>query len=389
MKVLWLCSWYPNKLKPFDGDFIQRHAQAVSLLHEIHTIHIVKNEAHTLLELVPEETTTTGNLTETVIYYRPVKTGISLLDRLLSAKKYNQLFRSATTKYLLANEDCKLIHVHVAMKAGMIALWAKRKYGIPYIISEHWTGFLPEAKPNINHRSIHWKRRLRKVLDNANLITCVSHVLATAIKHYGNRAKIEVVPNVVDTNIFYPVGKLAHDATQFIHISTMTYQKNVETILEAAYTVKKSNRHFILRLFVPTLDEIKMLIKKHKLEDVVEVHMEVNQSDLAKFIQQSDALILYSRYETFGCVVIEANACGVPAILSDLEVFKEYCVNGFNAIMVPGDDAKELSKSMISFIDHQWHFDSKAIARTTSERFSYKVIAGKFDDIYHRIGLLN
>jgi hypothetical protein len=33
--ILWLVSWYPNKLKPFDGDFIQRHAKAVSLFQTL------------------------------------------------------------------------------------------------------------------------------------------------------------------------------------------------------------------------------------------------------------------------------------------------------------------------------------------------------------------
>ena len=37
-EILWLPSWYPNKIDPFDGDFIQRHAYAVSLHKKIHVI---------------------------------------------------------------------------------------------------------------------------------------------------------------------------------------------------------------------------------------------------------------------------------------------------------------------------------------------------------------
>ena len=39
-KILWLCSWYPNKIEPFNGDFIQRHARAASLYDDIYVIHV-------------------------------------------------------------------------------------------------------------------------------------------------------------------------------------------------------------------------------------------------------------------------------------------------------------------------------------------------------------
>ena len=42
--VLWLPSWYPNKLAPFDGDFIQRHAKAAALYNDILVIYAVPDE---------------------------------------------------------------------------------------------------------------------------------------------------------------------------------------------------------------------------------------------------------------------------------------------------------------------------------------------------------
>jgi len=52
--VLWLPSWYPNKLDPFDGDFIQRHANAASLHTKVHVIFVKADE----------EGKITGNLEE-------------------------------------------------------------------------------------------------------------------------------------------------------------------------------------------------------------------------------------------------------------------------------------------------------------------------------------
>jgi len=43
MKLLWLTGWYPNKTEPYAGDFIQRHAAAVALYHEVEVIHLVRD----------------------------------------------------------------------------------------------------------------------------------------------------------------------------------------------------------------------------------------------------------------------------------------------------------------------------------------------------------
>ena len=43
-EILWLPSWYPNKLAPFEGDFIQRHAQAAALYNKIYVIKVVADD---------------------------------------------------------------------------------------------------------------------------------------------------------------------------------------------------------------------------------------------------------------------------------------------------------------------------------------------------------
>ena len=53
MKVLWLASWYPNQLDKFTGDFIQRHARAVSQYCKVHVIFVKKDES-----LLPNKTVT-------------------------------------------------------------------------------------------------------------------------------------------------------------------------------------------------------------------------------------------------------------------------------------------------------------------------------------------
>ena len=43
-KILWLVSWYPNRNDKFDGDFIQRHARAAAIYHDVHVIFVTDTE---------------------------------------------------------------------------------------------------------------------------------------------------------------------------------------------------------------------------------------------------------------------------------------------------------------------------------------------------------
>ena len=66
-KILWLVSWYPNINDRFDGDFIQRHARAAAIFHDVHVLFV--KEA-TINEEVKEEIHQATGLTEQIIYFK-------------------------------------------------------------------------------------------------------------------------------------------------------------------------------------------------------------------------------------------------------------------------------------------------------------------------------
>ncbi|MBK8141573.1 MAG: hypothetical protein IPK57_11530 [Chitinophagaceae bacterium] len=68
-KILWLCSWYPAKTEPFNGDFIQRHARAAALYNDIYVIHVAGDETGNNKK-PGEEIHQSEGLTEQIIYYQ-------------------------------------------------------------------------------------------------------------------------------------------------------------------------------------------------------------------------------------------------------------------------------------------------------------------------------
>ncbi|MDQ6761453.1 MAG: glycosyltransferase, partial [Bacteroidota bacterium] len=225
--ILWLASWYPNELTPYDGDFIQRHAQAVSRFHEITVIHIKKDEEGIITKDVKISSSSKNNLHETIVFYHPAKTKFRLLNRLISSIKYKKVYRQILKNYIKENGKPALVHVHVALKAGLLALSLKKKWNIPFVVTEHWSGYFKEAKVNIYNSGFLVSNYTRRVLSNASLLLPVTQKMGEVINKEIVKIPFVVVPNVVDTSLFYYKPCQAKKF-RFIHPSSLNYYKNPE-----------------------------------------------------------------------------------------------------------------------------------------------------------------
>ena len=381
--VLWLTSWYPNRLDKFDGDFIQRHAGAVSLFCKVYVIYVKKDES-LKPNKVETEISESGNLTEHILYYNTAKTGIALLDKYVSFRLYKKCFQNAITAFINKSGKPDIAHVQVAMKAGVAAIWLKRKWNIPYLITEHWTAYLKDADYRVEQQSYSFKRLLNRVINNASSITVVSDFLGRSMQWYFPEMKYKVIPNVVDTRLFYPLNIAANKTTRFVHVSNMNFQKNTESIIEALFHLNKSSL-FEMYLYGPVQPHLINLVYKYELQHCVFVKGELPQPEIAKAIQQADALVLFSRFETFGCVLIEAGACGVPVIVSDLNVFHEIVDEDVNGIFAKKDDPLFLAEKLKLLIDGELKFDKSSIAAETAAKFNYKRVGEQFADEYKRV----
>src|ERR1700730_16493916 len=145
-KVLWLASWYPNASEPFSGDFIKRQAEAVSIYQPLKIIFVGKNSpglpSSTPDKLEPENTP--ESLQEFILYY-PSEGNSNMVSRSRSLYTYFRKHLKIIKQLQKINELPDLVHVQVAMKAGLIALYLKWKYKIPYVLTEHWSGYYSQA----------------------------------------------------------------------------------------------------------------------------------------------------------------------------------------------------------------------------------------------------
>ena len=96
-------------------------------------------------------------------------------------------------------------------------------------------------------------------------------------------------------------------------------------------------------------------------------------------------MIFFTRYETFGCVIIEANACGLPVIVSDLNVTRENVEENVNGMFVSSEDEDDLSKKVLWYMDNKNTFNKKEIAFYARNKFNYEKISDQFNELYNDV----
>ncbi|RUA12882.1 MAG: hypothetical protein DSY82_00095 [Flavobacteriia bacterium] len=327
LHILFLNSWYPSRVLPANGDFIQRHAESVATQHRVTAIHVVTdpNIHH--------------NITDDKII-----NGVRTLITYLKPESFpgNRLinFYTAYKKLIKMAGDYDLIHVNRIYPAGIIALLQKK----PFIATEHFTGYLADLSINLSYFERYFAKKITK---KAAYICPVSYDLEKNMLKLGFKGNYQVIPNVVDTELFYPQNKSSEVFT-LIHISSLNNShKNISGILRVIRKLQDYISDFRFILVGPNperyINEIKRLgIHSEKLE----MTGELPYDKIPEYLRKSNILILFSHFETFSCVIKEAFACGVRVVSSDVGGIKEFFPSDFG-ILVPKNDEKAFLKAII------------------------------------------
>jgi len=381
--ILWLTEWLPSAFEPFNGDGIERRAKAASLYNNIFIIYVKKNISLPFGKVKKEERIYNGHCKAFIYYYPSIQKFSRFLDLLLSNYYFISLHCKALRAFKKKYGKPAGIQVNVTMKNGIIALYTRWLWRINYIVVEGWSLFLPESRPRLKDKTWVFRFFARKVLQKASLVVTVSRHLGDMINSHVVKVPFKVIPSVVDKNIFFPDEIVRqHKVFRFIHISNLDYAKNIKQILLGLRQVLSEGYHVELVMHVPFSKDLQEQIAVLELEKYIILREEVVKSLLANSIRSSDALVLFSLYETFGNVVIEAQACGIPVITSNYPTFFETVENNVTGIIANGIDAVALSAAMIDCIQNKNRFDKNRISSDAISHYSFERIGKMLDKVY-------
>ena len=383
MKILWLASWYPDEYEPANGDFVQRHAKAVSQLINIDVIHVVQagRKFNYLNKVVKNND---GNLHEAIHYFTYKKSNIDWLDKILYNKTYWRYYKKIIDDYIQQNGKPDLIHVHIPFKAGIIALAFLRKYKIPFIVSEHSSLYLKEAKNNFYTRDFYFRFYTEQTFKKAAAVTNVSAAIGKVLQQMFHLKDVHIIPNVVDTNHFYYKPKEAAKIFRWLHVSTMQPLKNLDKIIQAFSKILKERDDCELIICGPINNEYQLLVEQLHLQSKIKFTGGVSYEDVAKQMQQADAFIMFSKHENFPCVIIEALCCGLPVVASNVGGVAEV-INESNGILGEPNNMNELQNAIISMMSNINKYDSEKISADAASKYNYNTVAQQFVSVYNDV----
>lgn len=426
MRILFTTAWYPNRKVAGDGVFIQKHARAVARLNDVAVLMVQTDEMVRNKSIDLDDVSEGEHLHVALVYVPkvhweiPVLTGLLRLAWLLLG--YLKGYRYLKKKYWQGQRP-DVCHVNVLTRAAMLPLLLKKLYGIPYIITEHWSRYHRDAFP-YNRMQLY---ATRWAVQEARYVCPVSANLERSMKkHELNNKYYTRVGNVVDTETF-ALPSLANDSTsslanetpsidprvRLVHVSWMRDDsKNISGILRVVSRLKELRQDWHLDLVGEGNDKEQLIGMAVSLGLTDATHPEaesnlvsfcpaVQGAVLAETLANHDALLMFSNFENQPVSVLEALSCGLPVIataVGDIPLM----LAGKRGVTVPPGDEAALLKILTAFIDLQQqrnllankaddtnlsNNDNDATLRESRHRYvvshhSPEVIARQFDVLY-------
>jgi glycosyltransferase involved in cell wall biosynthesis len=378
--ILHLASWYPNRNGPQEGDFIQRQLQALASNQPVYVLALFRDTSMAPLKF---ETVTNqhGQLHETIGYYNIMPTGIKPVDGFHSTLVYARLIRKMIKQHILKHGKPDLVHVHVAYRAGLAALALKKKYQIPFILTEHWSGYKNEDPAGVNTMSRGKKTVIKHIIRQAQLVLPVSAGLASDIIRFVPGCRTEVVHNIVDESLFTPPAFRPVGRFRVLHVSAMGPEKRPEWVLSIFEQLRlKGDAELVCVGEAPV--HFAESVKKSPFANDIILTGSVSYPEVAALMKSAHALLITSKYETFSCVGAEALLSGLPVVSTPVGILPEL-IDQSNGKL--GSDQQELVAALSYIQANYSNFEPLAIAGAQSGKFSYDGFVSRLDHVYNSL----
>jgi glycosyltransferase involved in cell wall biosynthesis len=209
-------------------------------------------------------------------------------------------------------------------ETGLVAFLIAQYWQIPFVVEMHTDLFTPEYT---KHSFINKIQKIISlfILRHASAAYCVSHTIKQKVSKRYPGLPISVLPIYVNIEKFKHITHTQHPRfkTSLLWIGRMEEEKNPELALHAFIEIRKKGLDVGLT-FVGDGRLTHQLQAKAKQAHVSEyVEFVGNQNDVRPYYAQANLLLVTSTYEGYGMVIIEALACTIPVLSTDVGIARE------------------------------------------------------------------
>lgn len=279
--------------------------------------------------------------------------------------------------------------VHTQSQLFLPSLQAVRisnRLGLPCVVTVH--GVIAKRSPAINFAQRLYLHTLAlDLFRRVDKVICLTQSDAREIVKLGcHYSKIHIVPNAVDTERFRPCAK--RETGLIVWVGRFVPEKGLTYLLGAARILAKSPHDFKFLLigFGPLKTKIENLSNAYGLSEFFEFAGSLRRTEIALILGKATMFVFPSLKEGMPISVLEAMACGLPIVGSDISGIKEVVTHGQNGFLVPPRDPKALANAILTLLeDDRLRRRLGSNARDLMTRkYSWDIIIDRLAEVYSK-----
>lgn len=265
-------------------------------------------------------------------------------------------------KHLIMRGHYDIVHTHL-IYSQIYGRLAAAAAGAKVVVSSEQNVYRAKA-----HAPFRWiEGRLSGLTDR--IIACSNGVREHLIRKVGiNPLKVVVVPNAVDTGVFFPIGR---ESPLFEKVRDVRRELGIEDGDVVTGTVGHMSPQKGHRFLVAAIRRVQLrypqakfvFVGKGKLREDLRkqaralgiegaVRFAGIREDIPIVLNGFDVFVLPSLWEGFGTAIIEAMACGVPVVATRVGGIPEIIEHGTDGLLVPPGRSRPLAQSIIKLLDN-------------------------------------
>jgi teichuronic acid biosynthesis glycosyltransferase TuaC len=291
-----------------------------------------------------------------------------------------------------------IIHAHGhPYLSSLAAAKLSKRYKKPFVLTQHNT-FIEYNSIWNNVERLNDLAIGKQTLKSANKIIAVSKATKNYVLDLGaDPEKVEVIYNGVDLNRFKLIAHariqvrerlgIPEDAAVAATVRRIVYKNGIDTLLESARITVQKNRKLIYLVIGkgPDFNEVKAKTAQLGLEKNFVLAGFVSDEDLPYCYNAADFFVLPSKSgEGLPLVALEAMACGLPIVATDVGGIKEVMVEGFGRIVLP-NNPQALAETILDFANSRFESLKENLSLIMKRKYSWDVNVERLMKIYEEI----
>jgi len=327
--------------------------------------------------------------------------------------KAGNLFSFDLWQALSARKDADVLHLHTGKRMGGIVRTVAAKRGIPYVLSLHG-GLLTAPATEVSGWTdptkgcFEWGRFLgamvgaRSVVESAAAIVCVSRAEAESVSAAHPSKRVVVLPNGVDPDAGIGADGagwradmgIPPDASLLLLVGRIDPQKGQLHAIRALATLRSrfEGAHLVIIGGVTDpayCDQLREEVASGQLEGRVHIVPGYPRGDrrLWQAFAAADIVLVPSRHEPFGIVVLEAWSMGKPVVASAVGGLLDLVQPDIDGLLVPPENSAELAAHVGKLLENP------GLARSLGEagrqkavcQYSWEAISNQLIDLYEEV----